>query len=285
MTAQRIPSILPELSGEERLEVTKIYSAAGLLNPEYPLVGRRPFRAPHHTITVQALAGGGRVPRPGEITLAHRGVLFLDELAEFPRAAVETLREPLESRAITVARSFGTFRFPADFLLVAAMNPCPCGFYPDRNRCSCAPAQIHKYHQKISQPLLERIDLCASASEIGFEELSGSGGGNVTSKELREQVTRARKTAEKRFAGTGILTNARIPAAALDDFCELDAESAGEARQAFEKFRLSARSYHRILRVARTVADLDGSGRIRAPHLREALLYRPAGWRAWEAEL
>ena len=285
MTAQRIPSILPPLTEEEYLEVTKVYSAAGLLDPAHPLMVRRPYRSPHHTITLQALAGGGRVPRPGEITLAHRGVLFLDELPEYQRPVIETLREPLERRSITIARSFGTYTFPADFLLVAAMNPCPCGFYPDRNRCSCAPQQIQRYQAKLSQPFLERIDLCAQASGIGYDEIAGGSSGNVTSKELRERVVRVWKRSADRFAGAGIRYNSGIPGPDLPEFCALDEECGREARRAFETFRLSPRAYHRILRVARTIADLDESERIRPVHLREAICFRPFDRRQWEGAL
>ncbi|MGX8703087.1 MAG: YifB family Mg chelatase-like AAA ATPase, partial [bacterium] len=259
------------------LEISQIYSVAGLLLPEQPILGTRPFRSPHHTLSPAALAGGGRIPHPGELTLAHRGVLFLDEMPEFSRSALETLRQPLEDREIVISRSMGTYRFPANFLLVAAMNPCPCGYYPDMNRCRCSPNAISAYRSRISQALLDRMDLFVAVRAMRYEELTASGNSNAgePSEKIRERVEKVRELQEARFAGTSIRFNSEIPASRLPDICPIDEETDALLKRAFTVLHLSARAYHRILRVSRTIADLDKSEQIRKRHVEEAIDYRP----------
>ncbi len=281
MVAKRIPTILPSLTLDESLEITKIYSSQGLLSKEPALIGTRPFRAPHHTISAQALVGGGQVPRPGEITLAHEGVLFLDEMPEFSRSALESLREPLENRSITINRMMGTYHFPADFLLLAAMNPCPCGYYPDRRRCSCAPPVIQRYLKKISQPLLDRIDLTAEARPMTFGDLTGCSDQEITSAGIRERVEEVRLIQLRRFRGTGIRNNGRIPPRLLPEFCPMDGEAERILSHAFESLSLTARAYHRIVRVSRTIADLEASDVIRGAHVKEAIFYRSIDKKYW----
>ena len=275
MVARRMVTILPELSLEESLEITKIYSVAGLLDPDHPVISRRPFRSPHHTLSPQALAGGGVIPRPGEITLAHRGILFLDEMPEFSRTSLEILRQPLEDRKITIARSAGTFVFPAGFLLLAAMNPCPCGYFPDMNRCTCSMNDVARYQARISKPLLDRIDISVDSPAVDYEALMTRGEEGQSSAELREIVSRVRERQKARFGETGIVFNSEIPSSALDDFCPRTAEAERELRRAFDRLHLSARGVHRLLRVARTAADLDGAEVIDVTHIREAVVYRP----------
>ena len=277
MAARRFPTILPSLTPDESLEISQIYSVAGLLIPEQPVLGTRPFRSPHHTLSPAALAGGGRIPHPGELTLAHRGVLFLDEMPEFSRSALETLRQPLEDREIVISRAMGTYRFPANFLLVAAMNPCPCGYYPDTNRCRCSPSAISAYRSRISQALLDRMDLFVAVRAMRYEELSGSASAETseTSARIRERVETVRGIQEARFAGTSIRFNSEIPASRLPDICPIDAETDALLKRAFTVLHLSARAYHRIIRVARTIADLDGSESIHKRHVEEAIDYRP----------
>ncbi|MCI1722161.1 MAG: YifB family Mg chelatase-like AAA ATPase [Lachnospiraceae bacterium] len=281
MLARRIPTILPELTLDESLEITKIYSIAGLLPPDSPIMGTRPFRSPHHSLSPQALAGGGLIPKPGEITLAHRGILFLDEMPEFSRTALEILRQPLEDREITIARSSGTYRFPANFLLLAAMNPCPCGYYPDMNRCSCLPADISRYMNKISQPLLDRIDLCVEAPAVSYEELTSPGSRELTSAAIRKEVKRVHEIERERFKGSAIRFNSEIPANRIPEFCEMTADAEELLKKAFRKMKLSARGYHRIVKVARTVADLDGAGKICGKHVSEAIFYRAIDRKYW----
>ena len=226
MIAKRIPGIMPSLSFEEGLELTKIYSIAGLLSPGDPLVRKRPFRSPHHTCSAQALAGGGRNPRPGEVTLAHRGVLFLDEMPEFSRRSLEILRQPLEDKVIRISRVYGTYDFPADFILCAAMNPCPCGHYPDMNRCHCTPAQVSQYLGRISQPLLDRLDLCADVTPVSFEGLSSSRIGESTNK-IQERVTRVQEIQRSRYRNEGIQFNGELKGSQIERFCKLDAQGRG----------------------------------------------------------
>lgn len=274
MLAQRIPTILPPMTRKESLEVSKIYSVAGLLSKEQPLMGIRPFCDPHHTASPQALAGGGLVPKPGLISLSHRGCLFLDEMPEFSRKSLEILRQPLEDRTITISRTSGTYTFPAHFLLLAAMNPCPCGCYPDLNRCTCTPAEIKKYRSKISFPLLDRIDITTNVSAVSYEELQEKGTGRVTSAQLREQVERVRNIQKNRYEKEGFLFNSELPASKVETYCPMTPKAKDMMERVFQKLNLSARSYHRILRVSRTIADLDETKKIDISHISEAIYYR-----------
>ncbi len=281
MMAKRLPSILPPLSEEECLEITEIYSVAGLLGGE-GLIKHRPFISPHHTISPQAMSGGGRVPRPGSVSLAHRGVLFLDELPEFSRHTLEILRQPMEDKEIHIARAYGTFTFPADFLLAAAMNPCPCGFFPDRRRCSCAAAEVKKYLSKISRPILDRIDICVEAPEIHFEELTKEGAApGESSSEIRGRVCDAMEIQKRRFKDTGLRFNADIGIQELREYCRVGLKEEKLLEDSFKKLELSARSYHRILKCARTIADLDHADRIGLKHISEAIGYRSMDRRYW----
>lgn len=273
MVAERIPGILPSITREEQLELTKIYSVCGLLQREAPLIRERPFRTPHHTVPATTMIGGGRTPKPGEISLAHRGVLFLDELPEFSRRTLEALRQPMESGEIVVSRMYGAFRFPADFMLVAGMDPCPCGHFPDRKKCHCTEGEIHRYQRRISRPLLERIDICAEASPVSYEGLRTGAGGECSAR-IRERVEAARQRQARRFAGEVFSFNAQIPANRMEQYCGLDAAGEMLMRRVYEKMGLSARSYHKILKVARTIADLAGNEKIGTEHLSEAVSYR-----------
>ncbi|MDO4478178.1 MAG: YifB family Mg chelatase-like AAA ATPase [Lachnospiraceae bacterium] len=274
MLARRLVTILPTLSREERLEITKIYSAAGLLAPDHPVITDRPFRSPHHTASDRAMTGGGAVPRPGEITLAHRGVLFLDEMPEFSRNALEVLRQPLEDREITISRVAGTYHYPASFLLLGAMNPCPCGYYPDRQRCSCRPEMVRRYEERISRPLLDRFDLFVYTQAVGYEDLMKTGREGTTSAQLRARVEKARQIQERRFAGSPIFFNAEIPASRLEEFCPLTEGASALLERAFHRMGLTGRAVHRILRVARTAADLEEEAVIGKSHMEDALFYR-----------
>ena len=274
MVAKRIPTILPPLSYEESLEVSKIYSIAGRINKFDSLVVKRPFNAPHHTITENALSGGGNIPKPGVISLSHRGVLFLDEAVHFERRALEILRQPLEDRKIVISRSTGTFEYPSDFMLVAAINPCPCGYYPDRNKCRCTEMQIKNYIGKLSGPILDRIDLCVQTEPIEYDNLTNTDVHNESSKDMREKINKARDIQAKRFIGTDIRFNSEMSVKEIERFCVIDKKDEAFLEKAFRTMNLSARSYHKLLRVARTVADLDDSGNIQKKHLSEALNYR-----------
>lgn len=273
MIAKRIPTILPPMSLEESMEVSAVYSISGLLSREDVLITRRPFIAPHHTITRQALAGGGKTPLPGMITLAHRGVLFLDELPEFKRENIDILRQPLEDRHIQIARSSGSYIYPADFMLVGAMNPCPCGYYPDVQKCKCTPYEIHRYLERISGPILDRIDICVEAPALKMSELS-SGAGKESSAQIREHILEARKIQQKRFEGTKLRFNADMGVEDIRKYCKLGLSEERLMESFFHKLNLTARSYHRVLKVARTIADLAGDRDIREQHLTEALCYR-----------
>lgn len=278
MIAERIPSIMPSLSQEESLEISKIYSICGLLNTS--LISQRPFRNPHHFISQQAFAGGGLNPKPGELSLASRGVLFLDEFPEFPRWAVEVLRQPLENRKITISRVRGRYEFPADFMLAAAMNPCPCGYYPDRNRCNCSENQVKRYLNKVSKPILDRIDIYAEASPVGYQELHVKQE-NETSATIRKRVEKARIIQKERFSGTGIYFNSEMSAEMLHQFCRLTPGEERFFQDFFEKMGMSARGYGKILKVARTIADLDGNEQIGHAHLCEAIGYRSLEEKYW----
>lgn len=274
MLAQRIPTILPSMTRKESLEVSKIYSVAGMLSKEQPLMGIRPFSAPHHTASPQALAGGGLVPKPGLISLSHRGCLFLDEMPEFSRKSLEILRQPLEERKISISRASGTYTFPAHFLLLAAMNPCPCGYYPDLNRCVCSPNDVKRYRSKISFPLLDRIDICTQVSAVSYEELQERGTARVTSAELRKQVQAAQEIQKERYEKEDFLFNSELPASKMEGYCPMTHSAKKMMERVFDKLGLSARSYHRILRVARTIADLESAKIIDVPHISEAIYYR-----------
>ncbi|MCW3489958.1 YifB family Mg chelatase-like AAA ATPase [Dethiobacter alkaliphilus] len=276
MLARCVPSILPSLSLEESLETTKIFSAAGLLKAAATRISRRPFRSPHHTVTAAALCGGGRYPRPGEVSLAHNGVLFLDELPEFRRETLEVLRQPLEEGNVTVARLQATYTYPANFMLLASMNPCPCGMLSDPAvECACSEWQVRRYRQKISGPLLDRMDLFVDVMRLCYDEVSGKGDGEP-SKNIARRVSQARDLQRQRFAQSEISCNAQMGTKELQVFCQLDAAGRDILRHAFSRLHLSARAYDRILKVARTVADLDGETRILPRHLAEAIGYRQA---------
>jgi magnesium chelatase family protein len=272
LLARTLPSILPRLTSEEILEVTKIYSVAGLLEGSF--AKERPFRSPHHTASGVALVGGGRVPRPGEISLAHRGVLFLDEFPEFPRFVIESLRQPLEDGVVTVSRAHGTWSFPARFILVASQNPCPCGFKSDPTQpCVCSQSQLIKYQKKISGPLLDRIDLHVEVPRVQFEKLSNDNLAEPSVK-VRERVEEAREIQNKRFIGRDIRTNSEMGNKEIKEFCKLNEESVDLLRGAVEKLHLSARGYNRILKLSRTIADLAVEDSIKTEHLAEALQFR-----------
>lgn len=273
MLAKRIPGIMPDMTFEECLEISRIYSVAGLLNEDTFLITRRPFRSPHHTCTTTSLVGGGVTPKPGEISLAVNGVLFLDEMPEFGRETIEALRQPLEDRKVTVSRLNATYTYPAGFMLVASMNPCPCGHYPDRTRCSCTERQIIQYRRRISQPIMDRIDICVSVDAIKYRELEG-GSVNESSAEIRRRVMKARGIQLERYKGTGINFNSQLTGKQIGGFCTLGNEEKILMERAFQKYGLSARGYHRVLKVARTIADLEGESTIKCEHLMEALCYR-----------
>lgn len=279
MLARCISTILPPMSTEESMEVSKVYSVSGLLRTGESLIQKRPFVAPHHTVTDRALTGGGAIPRPGGISLAHRGVLFLDELAEFKRSTLEILRQPMEERMIHIARSHGTYTYPADFILIGAMNPCPCGHYPDLGRCTCNEHEIHQYIGRLSRPLLDRIDICMDVPRVEYRQLisihnHGVNTKNETSAEIRSRVIRARKIQEERYRGTSFRFNADLGVKELQKYCLLGKKESLLLEKVFEKMSLSARSYHRIIKVARTIADLDGEEQIAERHLSEAIHYK-----------
>ncbi len=277
LLARALPGILPPMTPEEALEVTKIYSVAGLLPPGRPLIVQRPFRAPHHTISHAGLVGGGRVPRPGEITLSHRGVLFLDELPEFPHLVLEAIRQPLEDRTVTVSRAQGNVTFPASFMLVAAMNPCPCGYYGDSGRpCTCSEAAIARYQRRISGPLLDRIDLFVHVPRVEEEKLLSEEAVAEPSAAVRMRVEQARQLQRQRFQGTGITCNAEMGPVEVREHCQrhLDEGARSLLSLALGRLALSARAFHRVLKVARTIADLSGAETIAASHVAEALQYR-----------
>lgn len=275
MIAKRIPSVLPPLSFEESLEVSKVYSVSGLLHAGEALITKRPFLNPHHTISRQALAGGGRVPLPGVISLAHRGVLFLDELPEFGRDVIDIMRQPLEDKQVHIARSCASYTYPADFMLVAAMNPCPCGYYPDHNRCHCTPGEVRRYLSRISGPILDRIDLCVEAPRLSIADISAKQN-NESSAVIWERVMAARERQEHRFRGTPYRFNTDLGAGELKRYVPLGTAQQKLLEQIFQVMNLSARAYHRMIRLARTIADLDGSGDVLERHISEAACYRAA---------
>jgi len=275
LLARSLPTILPKMTTGEALEVTKIYSVSGLLPSDTPLLTQRPFRSPHYTISHAGLVGGGRLPRPGEISLSHRGVLFLDEFPEFGHAVLEVLRQPLEDNTVTISRAQGSVTFPANFMMVAAMNPCPCGYYSDPvKECTCTPSMISRYQKRISGPLLDRIDIFVQVPRIEYEKLTEERMGE-SSEEVRSRVKRARSIQQQRFQGTKLTCNAEMTPVEVRDFCQVEAEAQSLLRAAMKQLALSARAFHRILKLARTIADLAGATTIGASHLAEALQYRP----------
>ncbi|MFO8100136.1 MAG: YifB family Mg chelatase-like AAA ATPase [Salinibacter sp.] len=281
MLARRVPTILPPLSSEEALETTKIHSVSGDLNPEHGLLATRPFRAPHHTISDAGLCGGGAHPSPGEISLAHNGVLFLDELPEFQRRVLEVLRQPMEEGRITISRAQSTVTYPARFMLVASMNPCPCGHLNDPNRdCVCTPAQVQRYLSKISGPLMDRIDLHVEVAPVDFEEMSADREGEPSAT-VRDRVVQARTRQKSRFEDPEVHCNAQMGAQAVQSHCQIDDAGTNLLRTASDRLGLSARGYTRILKVARTVADLDAARHIRPRHLSEAIQYRSLDREWW----
>ncbi|CAN5220886.1 hypothetical protein BH10PLA2_BH10PLA2_16400 [soil metagenome] len=281
MLARRLPTILPPLLAGESLETTRIYSALGRLKADESLMATRPFRSPHHNISDAGMVGGGNPPSPGEITLAHHGVLFLDELPEFQRRTLEVLRQPLEEGRVTISRALNSSPFPANFILVAAMNPCPCGFLGDTEHlCKCAPNQIERYLGRISGPLLDRIDLHIEVPSVPFQELASKSEG-TSSSTMRDQVLRARLAQRERFGKESIRLNSRMTSRQMRKFCVLQQESQSILQTAMEDLGLSARAHDRILRVARTLADMDGTGEIQTSHLVEAIGYRSLDRKLW----
>lgn len=281
MIAKCIPSILPAMSMEEQMELSKIYSVCGKFEQRRGLMNRRPFRSPHHTITEQGMIGGGLVPRPGEISLAHGGVLFLDELTEYKKSLLEVLRQPLEERCVNIARNGGSFVFPANFVLVAAMNPCNCGYFPDRSRCSCTSASVRRYLDKLSQPFLDRMDLCAEAPSVGYQELVDDGR-NESSEEIRMRVEKVHALQKQRYKKESFSFNAQIPAHRIPEFCPLSDQGQAYMSQIYDRLELTARTYHKLLRVARTIADMEGWEAIGLSHLQEAVCYRGINKKNWE---
>jgi len=275
LLARAVPSILPRMNFDESLTVTKIYSVSGMLPSDTPLIRHRPFRAPHHTISYAGLVGGGHVPSPGEISLAHRGVLFLDELPEFGTKLLEMLRQPLEDKQLTIARSSGSLTFPANFMLVGSMNPCPCGYYGDPvKECTCSNMMVSRYQKRISGPLLDRIDIHVEVPRVEYEKLADDRLGEPSAA-IRARVEAARERQRQRFAGTGLMSNADMGPAEVRDYCRVDDAGKSLLRAAMQQLQMSARAYHRILKLARTIADLAGSEKIETAHLAEAIQYRP----------
>lgn len=274
MLSQRLPTILPDLTFDEALEITKIQSVAGVLLDDVALVTERPFRAPHHKASTVSLLGGGQNPKPGEITLAHYGVLFLDELPEFPRSALESLRGPLEDSKITISRTNLTVTYPSNFIFIASMNPCPCGYLNDKKkRCVCTPTQISNYKNKISGPILDRIDLHVEVERVGYKKLQ-SNEKLESSETIRKRVNRARKVQLERYKKEGIISNAELSSVQIKKFCKLDNETKIFLENAFNVYGYSARTYSRILKIARTIADLDEKENIELSHVAEAIQYR-----------
>lgn len=286
MLAKRLPGILPELTFEEQMEISKIYSVAGLLSKNRPFISKRPFREPHHTITQKALIGGGVQPKPGEVSLASGGVLFLDELAEFQRQTIEVLRQPLEDGYVTVSRMDGTYCYPAHVQLVAAMNPCRCGFYPNRKKCSCSSVQIQNYLNKISQPMLERMDICVETVPLGYQDFQKGGREekNESTAEIRRRVVAAQELQNIRYKDETIYQNSQLTPEQVEKYCVMTEEAENCLKEAFENLEFSARVYHKVLKIGRTIADLDGEEMIQKKHIAEAVCYRLPDKKYWGNE-
>lgn len=280
LVAKRFPTILSPLSYEESLEVSKIYSISGEIKEGQSLIVSRPFIAPHHTASCQSLVGGGMVPKPGLISLSHRGVLFLDEAVHFQTSSLEALRQPIEDKYVTITRSTGKFTYPADFMLLVAVNPCPCGYYPDRNKCRCTEKQISTYLGKISGPILDRIDICAFSGQVEFEELTNADTGK-SSKEMREEVYNAQEIQKNRFKDEKISFNSEMNMKVIKEYCKLNSADEYFLESAYKKLNISARGYHKILKTARTIADLDSCNNIGKKHLAEAINYRIVRNKFW----
>jgi len=280
MIAKRIPTILPNLSFEEALEVTKIHSVAGILSSNVPMITKRVFRSPHHSISENSLVGGGRIPKPGEISLAHHGVLFLDELPEFQRGCLETLRGPLEDKEITISRVNAALTYPCNFMLVASMNPCPCGYYGSRKPCSCHPDSIRKYLSRVSGPLLDRIDIQIEVEAVPYQKLTQDVK-EECSADIRKRVKKAREVQLERYQNEGIYSNAELSPKQIEKYCRLDATCKGILEKYFQKMNLSARAHARILKVARTIADMRQNEQIGQEELLEAIQYRSLDRKFW----
>ncbi len=280
MISERVATILPPLSEKEKIELSKIYSVCGLLNNYKALIQERPFRNPHHTISKVGLIGGGQRPRPGEMSLAHNGVLFLDEFTEFSKSAIETLRQPMEEKRVTIIRNNIEVEYPADFLLLVAMNPCNCGYYPDRQKCRCSSSTINRYYDKIPQPILDRIDICVEAPKLNYQELVEDKG-NESSETIRERIVECHKIQRQRFQEEDFLYNSKIPVGKLTRYCRLGEKESNYMENIYSKMALTARTYHKILRVARTIADLDKENDIKLKHLNEAICYRSINEQFW----
>ena len=275
MLSKAFVSILPPLEKSEAIELTKIYSASGLLDYDKPLISTRPFRSPHHSASAVGIIGGGTKVRAGEITLAHRGVLFLDEMVEFPRQVLEVLRQPLEDGFVTISRASGSVKYPANFILLAAMNPCPCGFLGDpKKHCSCSDFQIKRYRSRLSGPLLDRIDLQIEVARLSEDELINIKEDSESSYEIRKRVIAARKIQIERYKNDGILTNSELSAKLVKKYCKFDSESEKMLKFAISKFNLSARAYERILKISRTIADIENRENIDSSHIAKALQFR-----------
>ncbi|MCC5912014.1 MAG: YifB family Mg chelatase-like AAA ATPase [Clostridiaceae bacterium] len=275
MAARRLPSILPSLTFEEAMEITKIYSISGMLDKDKGLITQRPFRAPHHTSSMVSLTGGGRIPKPGEVSLSHYGVLFLDEVAEFSKNTLEVLRQPMEDGVISLSRAHGSFTYPAKFMLICSMNPCPCGYYgsDSQHDCNCTPHEIKRYAAKISGPLLDRMDIVVETTAVSYKDLT-DGGKVETSSEIRRRVEKARQKQLERYEGTSFKSNAQLTPSAIKKYCKLEGKSQELLKNAFHKMKLSARAYNRIIKISRTIGDLDNSTNIKLDHVAEALQYR-----------
>lgn len=273
MMAKRLPTILPDLSLEESLEITKIYSVAGLLRNRDALFTTRPFRAPHHTISGSAMVGGGRIPKPGEVSLSHNGVLFLDELPEFSRSVLEELRQPLEDGSVTISRVNGTMTYPANLMLVASMNPCPCGYHGYSDKCTCSPSQIKRYMGKVSGPLIDRLDIQIEASAVEYKDLENKKSGTASA-EIKSRVIKAQKIQLNRYKNDNIFFNSQLSAPLIEKYCALGEKEKQIMKNAFDRLNFSARAYHKILKISRTIADLEGSENIEVKHIAEALQLR-----------
>ncbi|MCR5623798.1 MAG: YifB family Mg chelatase-like AAA ATPase [Lachnospiraceae bacterium] len=282
MLAKRIPGIMPIPDFDEKMEISKIYSVSGLLSDENPIIKRRPFRSPHHTVTQTALVGGGRYPKPGEITLANGGVLFLDEFPEFARQTIEVLRQPMEDGVINVSRVGGSYRYPARFQLVAAMNPCPCGFFPDRRKCTCPDRVVKRYLSKISQPILDRIDICTETTSLEYSEINiNNTNKNETTEEIRKRVIKTHKIQSERYKDEEFKFNAHLTPNKIKKYCKLSPDAEDLIKNVFESDTISSRAYHRILRVSRTLADMEEADIIDEKHVAEAISYRNNDKNLW----